>query len=142
MVWTSAVIVTIAMLVSGMQFYYLLMPMSHWILYDDVVPVSDIDAGEYPRFLSVLEVFEGKVNLKYNDILFCKMEGEDTFTYYSEYKSNSYGKRPVGKEYNEWRYGHPVNRPGECYLKSNIVLKLPFGVERVQTIMGESFRVR
>lgn len=136
----SFVVFPLAFLLLFMQVALLVSPMSWWIEYEDVIPLADkIGVGTKPRFKSVVEINK-ECNLHYNDIMFCKPDGMEKFTYSSEYFSTTYGKKP-GKEENEWTYGHKLWDIGECYLKSNIILMLPFGVEKVQTVIGAKFRV-
>ncbi len=141
MTWFSFAVVAIALSISGSQMYYLFMPITYWFHYSSVEPVGDIVVGEKPKFLSTMEAFKD-INLKYNDISFCKYNGEEKFTYKNEAPSSSYGKAPSGVEVNEWEYGHTIDFPGECYLKANIILQLPFGIERVQTVVSDKYKVR
>ncbi len=136
----SAVVLTVAMLISAIQLFYLFTPMKYWIEYKSVEPLHDVKVGESPKFRSIVETYR-KANIKFNDILFCKFEGEEEFDYYVNYKSKSYGKKPVGLEKNEWTFHPAVPLVGECYCKSNIILQLPFGISRVQSIKGDVFKI-
>ena len=136
----SAIVLTVAMVISAFQMFYLFMPMSHWIRYQSVEPLYDIKVGQLPKFVSIVETFR-ESNVTFNDVLFCKFKGEKEFDYYINYPSGAFGKKPSGIERNEWTFHPSVPLVGECYCRSNIILRLPFGIERVQTIRGKVFQV-
>lgn len=140
LVGLSCIAIPSALVFLFLQIALLLAPMSWWIVYESVEPLSDkVMVGTKPRFLSKVTV-NRKCNLHYNDILFCKPDGAEKFTYTQEYFSTTYGKQ-LGREENEWQYGHKVWTQGKCYLKSNIILRLPFSVEKVQTYISKEFEV-
>jgi len=134
-------VVFVALTISGFQLFYLFMPMSFWTEYESVEPAKlEFKVGEPTKHISIAETFR-KCNVKFNDVLFCKFNGEEEFDYYENYESGSFGKVPRGREKNDWTFHPAVPLTGECYNKSNIILRLPFGIERVQTLKGAVFKV-
>jgi len=128
----SAFIVLLLQIVVGLA------PMDWWIEYQSVEPLSDkILTGTKPRFVSKLTV-RRPCSVRYSDVLFCKQEGQEKFVYTYEYLSRSYGKT-VGTEENEWIYQQEVYDPGECYLKSVIILDLAFDIEKTQVLKSNIF---
>jgi len=132
--------VVVGLMLSAVQAFYMFMPMTFWIEYKSVEPMSDFKVGELPKFVSIVETYRDS-NVMFSDVLFCKFTGEEEFDYYVEYKSGSFGKKPEGIETNQWTFHPAVPLAGECYCRSSIILQLPFGINRVQKIRGKVFEV-
>ncbi len=140
LVGLSAIAFPSAFIILMLQIILIIAPMSWWIEYESVEPLSDkILTGTKPRFISTL-VVRRACDLKYNDVVFCRQDGVEKYTYTHQYPSASYGKQ-VGKEQNEWVYGHKVWNVSKCYLKANIILQLPFSVTKTQTVISDPFSV-
>ena len=140
LVGLSVIAFPAAFIVLLLQIVLIIAPYEWWVEYHSVEPLSDkILTGSKPRFESKLTV-RRSCSVEYNDVLFCKNDGKEKFVYTYEYSSKSYGKTP-GKEENEWIYQRHIHDVSECYLRSTIILHLPFGIEKTQIVTSSPFSI-
>jgi hypothetical protein len=120
----------------GCGFYFLFMPMSHWVEYHDVYPIEDtVQVRETILFTSHVSRHR-KTDLFYNDIMFCKKEGALVYTKFSHMSTQHLAAAPMKNLKVVWPYNPGVPHTGECYLESNIRLELPMGHMKSVSING------
>jgi len=127
---------------SGEYAYYKFAPMNLWIEYKEVKPTQlTYDYTKPLIFNSIFEVNK-KSNLEFVDTLKCNFE--DDFGFYSQYVSygNSIEPRKEIKDVNWTFQGNTPLPPRTCYLDSIIKLKLPYGIEKQQRLIGENFQIK
>lgn len=131
--------------------YLKLLPRSHWFTYEKIEPISEtVTAGTTPRFVSFGEIRKpGQFN--WIDVMRCRDEQGDYF--YRSYESSAYIENArtfptitvdpkTGQDLTtSWKYGYPVpaEKGVECYLESSIILKLQFGIKKIQQVRSTKF---
>jgi hypothetical protein len=121
--------------------YYQVMPIEHWVDYEAVKPLKQVvKVGQPLEFVSVKDTHR-RCDLTFNDILYCRNGDPDNYRFYADQNSGHINCLSEKGQALQWRFRHRVNEPTECYLQSNIVLHLPWGIKKHLTIQGDIFRV-
>lgn len=122
--------------------YLFFMPASHWLEYESVTPEKEVfEVGEELRFVSN-RVVHRKVNLEFDDVLYCADNSYDRDRFMESYQSSTVAYPTNGLEEAHWNLNRHVGYATDCYLRSNITLKLPWGVKKHIVINGPRFDVR
>ena len=89
---------------------------------------------------SKLEVlFDG--NMYWHDVLRCA-DGNGFFAYFSQYDTSSELVYSGKQKVSQWYYrGDKPDYPTQCQMYSTITRKLPYGIEKKETIKSRVFQV-
>lgn len=120
-------------------------PAEKWFLYHYVNPVKSVfKIGEPLYFVSRRQV-NRRVNFEWEDILFCNLEyidSWDKYVYFSAYTTSKRNIEPHEVQNFTWRYTEEIPQTNaECYLRSTIIAKMKYGPDKIQTIMGNEFKI-
>jgi hypothetical protein len=120
-------------------FYFLFMPIGHWISYKSITPTKAVAQINHPLiFESVLERYRGG-SFRYDDTLFC-LVGEK-FERYSQQITEDFSTDPTdGQITYRWPFTAGAPADTTCYLESEVVLGLPMGHRKSMRIIGSQFR--
>lgn len=124
--------------------FYHSMDYDYWFYYDSVKPVkTEFMIGEELKFESN-SVFYRNSHVIWNDILRCKNEADEQFSFYSNYTSENINVIGVGADKTpsskQWFYQAVIpNKLSICYLTSVIQVQLPLGLTKTQQITGPEF---
>ena len=136
LMWVIALAAVVSSLRSVASVYYVLMPVSHWVVYHDVYPVEPtFGINEDLRFISHISR-ENTADLYYDDKLYCRKEGSDQYRRQSQMPSSHLAAAPVKYIHVQWPYLPGVPYEAECYLESNIKVQLPLGLSKAITLNG------
>lgn len=124
--------------------FYASIDHEYWFNYDFVKPVKHIfEVGEDLKFESK-SVFYRDGHIIWNDILRCKENAGDGFSFYSNFKSENINYKGSGEDAEmtskKWIYqGNIPKKLAICYLESVIQIELQFGMTKSHTIIGPEF---
>lgn len=120
------------------------MDSDYWFHYESVKPAKDeFMIGEDLKFISK-SIFYKDSHVIWNDILRCKIKGDEPFSFYSEYTSENIfveAQDPDGPiEEKPWVFQANVpKKQAVCYLTSVIKVQLPLNLTKVQIVVGPEF---
>lgn len=114
--------------------FFMLMPTTYWFEYHSVAPVKqEYKVDETLKFVSHLSIYHPS-RFRFNDILLRKVGKE--LERYSQMQTSRDLVYKEEDKYSRWPYVPGPSDPGTYCLDSNIVLRLPFGVERATRFDG------
>lgn len=113
------------------QTYYMLIPTSWYFEYYDVRPVNDqFEVGNDLYFIADHEV-KRVSHLFYFDNLICDM-GDGVFMHQYGRKKEDPHREPMKRTEIRFRFPNMMSEAAECYLQSDVMIRFPYFVERVQ----------
>ena len=116
-----------------LQTWYMFAPMKWRVFYYDVYPLKSVyTIGETLSFYAEYEVHY-RSHLRYLDKLFCDT-GDGEFTHMYERGKEDPDAPAVARTITRFAFPNLINEPATCYLDTDIILELPYGVERVQAL--------
>ncbi len=122
--------------------FFSLTPVSWYFTYYSVEPVLvPVEIGsDYILMESSLQVATDG-NMYWNDVLRCR-QNNGLYTFYSQYDTNAQVVYRGDTRTSQWEYrGQIPNQPSTCRMYSTITRKLPFGIEKQQTITSQQFDI-
>ena len=120
--------------------FYQFAPRGFWYNYLAIEAQESYDSGEDITLVSKLERRRG-VSFEWNDVLRCK-DGSGQFVYYSNSVTSANSSSAVeGVVEAPWVYQGAAPDSGVCFIQSNIMIELPFGVEKTQIIESNHFTI-
>ena len=142
--WRFALMAMMAAgLTASVQFaFYNIMPAKYWFEYESVRPVQPVRAGRRLDLVSTAAIYR-RVDMRWNDVLRCRFGDGRGFRIVSTVATSDddVEPRPMGEKV--WTYGrHAPVAGAQCYIRSVITVRLPYGAEKSQVITGDFFTVQ
>ena len=139
------ILIAISMVLSYL--FYGFAPAERWIEYDRIETVKSVyRLNESPLMISYNDI-KRDVNVSYLDTMRCKLDSSNYSGFGSfadDYAKGIILKEDRGEDFepSPWVFNTstPLPEPAECYIEANIVLHLPFGIDKFQRVDSEHFR--
>lgn len=115
--------------------------MEHWVVYKKAEPVKDkFKIGEEIHFISDFDVFRNS-SVTFYDTMMCDTIDDDFgFHQYGAILSKNYQLRR--QTIKDSIFPMPgVDVAGKCYLRTSLVLHLPFGIDRFKKVKSNFFYI-
>lgn len=133
--WLAAVF---CMVYVSILFYYLIMPISHWVTWTDVYPTEDeVKVGSVIMYVSDIEQHR-MTNYKFIDTMFCRDINSDVFIRHGQQTIENYAEEPAENRLKyPFPFSKPVMYPGICYLNSTLIITTPVGILKAVKFDGK-----
>lgn len=126
----------------GKAIIYSVMGYQYWFKYESVEPAKKVFSDdETLEFVSNADI-RRPIQMRWNDILYCKRKGEDDFSYITNYETSIVQTTPKKTIDKKWLY--KPNYPGfpaTCYLRTEVIGKPPMVSEKIQVLTSQEFKV-
>jgi len=132
-------IVGFVILNNSIQIFYLIMPMDFWVKYDRIDLVEPAYVGEPIRFVSYRTI-KRKSTLHFNNHLMCWDDDRSEYEVYLKYSSRNLAAAPSDGSVT-WYFQRPVSIEKSCYLHTDVMLKLPFDIDKTQSLDSQKFNI-
>lgn len=136
---------TIAMLLPiGLDYWVLkATPRASYFNYESIEPAkAQYDLGEKPRLFSFADINK-ELSMEWKDVLRCTGPDHEDYTFFSSYPSESDSVAPRESEERKagWIYqgAVPTHYEADCYVVSTITARLPYNINKRQTIESSPF---
>jgi len=138
-VFLAVVMLIVSQLEQG---FYRIMPKTFWFIYHDIKPSQAAFVGDQDMvFLSEVTINRASY-FHWTDVLRCKSKmGQEL--YYSDYRSEGLVDHTLRiRHWGGWVYqGERPNYKTTCRLDSTPHITLPYGIEKSQHLMSDTFTV-
>lgn len=124
--------------------YYKFTPVEHYFHYASVESVRDVVYADDDLIMNSRANFRREAQVIWHDTLRCDLKKDEVFGFYSQQTTSAeVQKSDVPYQDKPWIYNGrvPENDACWCYVQSDITVKLPFNLEKTQTVFSDRFLI-